>query len=463
MIEQMQVESMWTELQTQLEGDVIAPDDPRYDEARLAWNRNVMQRPALIVAARSAQDVCAAVAFARDHELAVAVQATGHGNVRPANDCLLILTRELNEVTIDPGAQTATVGAGVRWGAVLAAAQEHGLAPLLGSSPTVGAVGYTLGGGLGWLGRKYGLSADNVVQFEVVTADGRLHHASAEENPDLFWGLRGGGGSLGIVTGMTIRLFPVDTVYAGNLVYPAHLARQVFRHYRAWIADAPDELTTSVLVMNYPPVPQIPELLRGQTFVQVRGCHCGALEEGEALLRHWRDWQAPLVDDFKAIPFGQAATISNDPVDPMPAFTSGAWLRTLSDQAIDAIVDYAMPRGGSSPLIFAEIRHAGGAISREVGGKTAYGNRDAQFVLSLAGVTPTPAVRAHLVAHTEHLMAELRPSLTGGVYMNFLEGVESQQRIRDGLGRENYERLAQIKADVDPGNLLRYSFNVTPA
>lgn len=460
-MELTQVESPWSELQAQIEGQVITPEDAGYDEARLAWNRKVVQYPAVIVEAESAQDVATAVTFARQHTLGVAVQGTGHGNVRPADDCLLILTRQLNGVLVDPAAQTAHVEAGVKWGAVLAAAQKHGLAPLLGSSPTVGVVGYTLGGGLGWLGRKYGLSADNVLEFELVTADGQLRKASARENSDLFWGLRGGGGSLGIVTGLTIRLFPVTEVYAGNLYYPAHMAREVFRHYRAWIATAPDELTSSVLVMNFPPIPELPDFLRGQSFAIVRGCYAGDVADGESLLRHWRDWQPPLIDDFKTIPFSQAAVISNDPVDPMPGFNSGAWLRELSDEAIEAVVAYGLGTGGPSPLIFAEVRHAGGAIRRVDPATAVFGNRDAELVLSLVGVTPTPEAHQQLVAYTGQLKEALRPCLTGGVYMNFLEGVESQQRIRDGLVPGGYDQLSHVKAQTDPTNLFRYSFNVS--
>lgn len=453
---------MAADLEAMILGDVILPHDPRYDEARLAWNRKVVQHPAMIVVARTAQDVAAAVSFARRHQLGVAVQATGHGNVRPADDCLLILTREMDGVSVDPVAQTARVEAGVKWGAVLAAAQQHGLAPLLGSSPTVGAVGYTLGGGLGWLGRKYGLSIDNVLEFELVTADGELRVASTCENSDLFWGLRGGGGSLGIVTAMTIRLFPVTQVYAGNLFYPASMAEEVFRRYRAWIAAAPDELTTSILVMNFPPLPHLPEFLRGQSFVLVRGCYSGALDEGEELLRYWREWRQPLLDDFKAIPFSEAATISNDPVDPMPGFTSGVWLRELDDAAIASIVRTTLGEGGPPPFIFAEVRHAGGAIGRVAADSAVYGNRDAELLLLLVGVAPTPEAQQHLAATAEGLRAALRPFLTGGVYMNFLEGAESRQRIREGLAPGGYERLARLKAQVDPENLMRYSFNVAP-
>ncbi len=453
--------SPFAQLQMQVQGQVITPEDPGYDEARLAWNRRVEQHPAVIVVAVSAQDVATAVTFAQEQRMGVAVQGTGHGNVRPADDCVLILTREMNGVTVDPDAQTARVEAGVKWGAVLAKAQQHGLAPLLGSSPTVGAVGYTLGGGLGWLGRKYGLSADNVLAFELVTTDGQLRRAAADENSDLFWGLRGGGGSLGIVTSMTIRLFSVTQVYAGNLFYPASMAQEVFRHYRAWIADAPDELTSSVLIMNFPPIPDLPDFLRGQSFALVRGCYCGPITEGEKLLRHWRDWLPPLIDDFKTIPFSAAATISNDPVDPMPGFTSGAWLRELSDDTIDAIVRYAAGLDDPSPLVFAEVRHAGGAIKR-VGKETAvYGNRESELLLSLVGVAPTPEAHQYLVAYTGQLKEALRPSLTGGVYMNFLEGVESQQRIRDGLTAGGHERLTTLKAQLDPGNLFCYSFNIS--
>lgn len=452
-----------TTLQAQIDGQVFAPGDEGYEEARLAWNRRVAQHPALIVVAATAQDVATAVAYARAHSLGVAVQSTGHGNIRPADDCLLILTRDLNSVEVDPTAQTARVGAGTQWGPVLAAAQEHGLAPLLGSSPTVGAVGYTLGGGLGWLARKYGLATDSVLQFEVVTPDGQIRTVSETENPDLFWGMRGGGGGLAIVTSMTIRLFPVTSVYAGNLFYPAAMAREVFQRYRSWIADAPEELTSSVLVMNFPPFPELPEFLRGQTFAMVRGCYCGPIEEGEEMLRYWRDWRAPVIDDFKTIPFSQAAIISNDPQDPMPALITGAWLRELSDDAIDAILSHTVPSGGPPPLIFAEVRHAGGAIRRVAPETAVYGNRDAELVLSALGITPTPEVEHQLMAHTDRLKDALGPALTGGVYMNFLEGVESQKRIRDGLAAGGYERIAKIKSQVDPDNTLRYAFNITPA
>ena len=362
-----------------------------------------------------------------------------------------------------PPGQTAWVEAGAKWGEVLAKTQAVDLAPLLGSSPDVGVVGYTLGGGFGWLGRKYGLAADSVRFFEVVTADGRLLRAGETENSDLFWGLRGGGGSLGIITGMEIKLYPVSTVYGGNLIYPIELAKAVFSRYRNWIASAPDELTSSIALMNFPPIPEIPDPLRGQSFVMVRGCYCGPVEQGEALIQMWREWQAPFIDDFKVMPFSQVATISNDPVDPLPGLSTGAWLRTLSDEAIDILIQHLAPGDGPSPLVFAEVRHVGGAVARVNSQANAYGNREASLLLQMAGVTPTPEAHRHLAHYTAQIKAQLRPYLTGGVYLNFLEGEESQQRVADGFSPEAYRRLTALKAAYDPDNHLHSGFNILPS
>ncbi|MDX1417336.1 MAG: FAD-binding oxidoreductase, partial [Candidatus Promineifilaceae bacterium] len=237
----------WALLRGSIAGEVIAPEDAGYDQARLAWNLSVDQHPEVIVVPAQASDVLTAVQFASDHDLGVAVQATGHGVVRPADKALLILTYAMDEVSVNPAARTATIAAGAKWGKVLQMSHAYGLTPLLGSSPEVGAVGYTLGGGFGWLGRKFGLSLDSVNYFDVVTADGRAVTVSESEYPDLFWGMRGGGGSLAIVTGMEVKLYPVTTVYGGNLYYPIDQAQDVFKRYRTWIHSAPEELTSSIL------------------------------------------------------------------------------------------------------------------------------------------------------------------------------------------------------------------------
>ncbi|RIK41802.1 MAG: FAD-binding oxidoreductase [Chloroflexi bacterium] len=452
----------WADLQARVQGRVITPDDLQYTAARQAWNLTVDQYPAAIVAAQEAADVAEAVRFAREHDLGIAVQATGHGNVRPANGALLILTAGLDTLRIDPARQTAWVGAGLKWQRVLDAAQAVGLAPLLGSSPDVGAVGYTLGGGMGWLARKYGLSADSVHAFEVVTMDGQLRRASAMENSDLFWGLRGGGGSLGIVTSMEIQLYPVTTVYGGNLFYPIDQAQAVFVRYREWVANAPDELTSSIVIMNFPPIPDVPEPMRGQSFVIVRGCYAGPVAEGEKLLQFWRAWQTPLIDDFKPMPFSAVATISAEPIDPLPIFSTGAWLRTLSDEAIATLIRYGAAHNGS-PLLFAEVRHAGGAMARVQPEAGAYSNRGANHLLHMLGIASTPEVGIALRQHTDQVKSALQPDLTGGVYMNFLEGEESRQRVSQGFTPAAYQRLTRLKAVYDAENRLAYAFNITPA
>jgi hypothetical protein len=455
-------ENRWEQLQARIQGTVITPEDPRYDGARRAWNLTVEQRPAAIVMAANALDVVEASQFAMGLGLPVTVQSTGHGVIRPATDSLLIMTSLMKNVRIDAAGQTAWIEAGAKWGEVLEQTQAVGLAPLLGSSPDVGVVGYTLGGGMGWLARQHGLAADSVRFFELVTADGRLVRASQTENSELFWGLRGGGGSLGIVTGMEIKLYPVTTVYGGNLIYPLSAAGEVFRRYREWIATVPDELTSSVVMMNFPPFPEVPEPVRGQSFVIVRGCYCGPVEQGEELLRFWRDWQAPVIDDFKTMPFSQVATISNDPVDPIPALSTGAWLRALSDEAIDIITQAAGPgAGGPPPLIFAEIRHAGGAMARVAPEASAYSNRQAELLLQMVGVAPTPEAFRQLGAFTSQIKQRLQPYLTGGVYMNFLEGEESQQQVARGFSPEAYRRLVALKATVDPANRLRSGFAIS--
>jgi hypothetical protein len=401
-----------------------------------------------------------AVRFAKEQGLQVAVQATGHGVARPANGALLINTARMHGVKVNAESKTAWVEAGAEWGVVLEAAQVVGLAPLLGSSPGVGAVGYTLGGGMGWLARKYGTSADNVIAFDVVTANGELVRASETENDDLFWAMRGGGGSFGVVTGMQIRLVPVTTVYAGNLIYPIEDAKEVYVRYREWINTAPDELTSAVLIMNYPPIPEIPDFLRGQTFVQVRGAYTGDLTQGEALLQYWRDWKTPVADLFGALPFSQAALISNDPIDPLPGVSSSVWVRELDDALIDIIIKYAVAHNG---FMVAEIRHAGGAVARVDPRANAYGNRDAKLVLQLIGSTPTLEDLHNMEAYMSEFKQAMQPYLTGGFYINFLEGKEHRERIKDAYTPENFDRLTATKAKYDRDNVFGFSFNIPAA
>jgi len=450
-------------LRAKLHGSVIVPGEAQYDEARKAWNLAVDQHPAVIVTPHRALDVVEAVRFAHAVGLGIAVQATGHGVSRPADGAMLIITAGMTNVQIDAESKTAWVEAGSKWGPVLEKAQAVGLAPLLGSSPDVGVVGYTLGGGMGWLARKYGMSLDSVRSFEVVTADGQLIRASETETADLFWGLRGGGGALGVITGVEIQLYPVTMVYGGTLIYPIELAEAVFKHFRDWVQVVPDEFTSAVTLMNFPPLPQVPEFLRGKSAVLVRGCFCGPVEQGEALLKEWwLDWNPPLVNMFHPMPFSEVATISNDPEDPMPSMSTNAWIRELSDEAIDILLKHGISYNGSSPIIFTEIRHAGGAIARVSQDNNAFGSRDASLLLQMLGIIPTAEAAQFLEQRTSQVKRELQPYLTGTVYMNFLEGEEKWQRTQDAYSPETYRRLQAIKAKYDPQNTFRFSFNIPP-
>lgn len=454
---------LYPDLRSRIQGMVITPDQADYHRLRKPWNLIVEQYPNVIVAAENSNDVIKAVQFAAQQGLGVAVQCGGHGVIRNADDAVLILTAGLSEIQIDAVSKTARVGAGVKWGPVLQKAQEVGLAPLLGSSSDVGAVGYTLGGGMGWLARKYGLAIDSVVAFEVVTADGKLRRASETENSDLFWALRGGGGGFGVVTAMEIRLYPVAEVYAGNLIYPVSEAVEIFRRFRDWTAAAPEELTASIVMMNYPPLPFLPEMLRGKSFVMVRGCYCGTLDKGKALVDSWRAWKAPLIDDFIVRPFSEADKISNDPVDPMPARATGAWMKALDDAAIETLIRYGLAVNGPLPVTMTEIRMGGGAISKVDRSANAFGDRSAVYSLEMVGATPGGDAVSAYNLFTDQVKRELGAALTGTVYPNFLEGEEAWNRTQQCFLPDSYLKLKGIKAKYDPENLFRFSYNIPPA
>jgi hypothetical protein len=234
------------------------------------------------------------------------------------------------------------------------------------------------------------------------------------------------------------------------------------QRYRAWIRSAPGALTTSVVLMNYPPIPQLPEMLRGKSFVIVRGCYAGPVEEGQALLQSWREWQKPLIDDFKEMPFREVARISSDPVNPMPSKGTGAWMRALSDEAIDTLIRYALPQGGPPVLTVVEVRHAGGAISRVPQEASAFSLRDAELVLFCVGAAPTPEAFIRVGLYLGQMKQELGPALTGGVYMNFVAGQEARKRTKDGYHPRALRALKALKASVDPQNTFRYSYDIAP-
>jgi hypothetical protein len=442
------------ELRRQINGRVLTADDADYRSAVACWNLAAVQTPALAVVAEDVSDVAIAVRYAADAGLGIGVQATGHGFVRPT-DGMLILTTRMDDVTVDPVARTATVGAGCTAGPVLAAAQAHGLAPLLGASPTVGAVGLTLGGGVGWLSRKYGPACDAVRSFEVVTPNGCLVHASATENVELFRALRGGGGGvLGVVTSMEIELFPVTTVYGGSLVYPASAAVEVAEHYARWVGQAPDDLTTSLVFMNFPSLPRVPEPVRGQSFVIVRGCWSGDIAEGRRFVDTFREAMPPAMDLWDQMAFADSATIGNDPVAPMPVTGCGTWLNGLDGELAAAIASHTFPAGGPPPVVFSEIRHLGGAVSRNTNGDSVMGHRDRQFLFQFSAVATDG--RDAMTPAQDQLMEALGHYRSSGTSLNFLAGEARRAATSTSTEAAQHNSLASLQARLDPHDLMRF-------
>jgi len=301
-----------------------------------------------------------------------------------------------------------------------------------------------------------------VRRFEVVTADGQMRTASADENSDLFWALRGGGGGFAVVTAMEVQLYPVTTVFGGNLVYPAALADQVLRRFREWMPTLPEEFTAGFAIMNLPPLPMVPEFLRGKSVVMVRGCFCGPVDQGQALLQPWLDWQAPIANLFHPMPFLEVATVSNDPHDPMPSYTTGAWLRELSDEAIATLVQFAVAKDGPSPLISTEVRYIGGALGRVAPDANAFSYRHATMMLGIIGMAPTPEAHAFVDGYAKQFKGALQPYLDG-TYTNYMEGEEGRASASIAFSPEHYRRLAAIKATYDPGRLFDFSYDIPPA
>ena len=451
-------------LRAGLRGVAYAPGEEGYDEGRQAFNLNAYQHPALVVMAAGAADVVAAVRLARERRLGVGVLATGHAVAAPCDGGVLINTSRMRGVRVDPEAQTARVEAGALWADVVAEAQIFGLAGLRGSSSGVGVVGYTMGGGFAWLGRKYGFNADSVREADVVSADGELLDVSAYEHPDLFWGLKGGGGNFGIVTSMEFALYPLTTVYGGNLFYPVERAAEVLDLYSRWVETLPDEMSTAVAFMNIPPLPEIPEPLRGGSFITVRGCYCGDPPEvGEELLRPWREFGEAQVDMFSVMPYREMDRISMDPPEPLGVYTHVELLGDLTPEAIDALVKMAGV-GSNSPLIVLELRQLGGALARPPADLSPIGRRDSKFIMMGIGATPTPEVAQLVQANLARLAEEMRPHKTGATYLNFLElDGASPERVRAAYSPEDWERLVELKDRYDPENLFRFNRNIPPS
>ena len=444
-----------------LTGEVVLPGQPGFDDARQAFNLAADQEPAAVVFAGSARDVAAAITFAADHGLRIAAQGTGHNAMPlgPLTDTILLKTHRMNRVDIDPLAQTARVEAGTVWSDVVQAAAKHGLAPLPGSSGNVGVAGYTLGGGVSFLGRKYGLSASNVRAIEVVTADGQPRRADREHEPDLFWALRGGGGSFGIVTALELRLFPVTQLYAGILWYPIERGPDVLHAWRDLTrGTVPDELTTLGRFLRLPPIPEVPAEIRGKSFALVEAFHLGDQAQADELLAPLRALR-PVNDTIATITVPELLHVHMDPEQPAASLGDGLMLSRLPDQAIDALVSTA-GRNAAFPLASVEVRHLGGELGRGRRDNGALTSLQAPYLLYAAGITPTPDLAAPARAQIGAVEDALAPWMAAHMYLNFSE----TSRPRATLWTEPaYHRLRQIKARVDPDDVIRSNHPVPPA
>ncbi|MDA2894361.1 FAD-binding oxidoreductase [Mycolicibacterium sp. BiH015] len=429
---------------------VALPGEPGYERC-MPWNVAAPVNPAAVVLATSPEDVAGTVRFAAAHGFTVTVQATGHGAVGVGPDTILVQTSAMKHVDVDPLNRTARVGAGARWQDVLDAAAPHGLAPLCGSAPNVGVVGFLTGGGIGPLVRTFGVSSDHVRSFEVVTGEGRLLRAAPDENADLFWGLRGGKATLGIVTSVVIDLPPVAEFYGGAVFFDGPDAAAVLHVWREWCADLPETVNTSIAIQQLPPLPGVPEPLAGRMTVSVRYTAVGDFAEAERLLAPIRNAAAPLMDTVGVLPYAAIGAVHADPPDPMPVNEDQALLSELPAEALDAILAAAGP-GSQSPQVIVELRMLGGAMAREPRHRSAFCHRKAAFALTVIGVS-APEIVTMVVEHARAVTQAVAQWSTGGQMPNFAPSYDPARPSRV-YTEDTLHWLAALADRYDPARVL---------
>ncbi len=437
---------------------VVGPQDARWDQARRAWNLSVDQHPAAVAIPQSTQDVAAVIEVAREHGLRVAPQGTGHSAAPRGSleESVLADMSRLNAVRIDPERRRAGVQAGSQWQHVVGPAAEHGLAGLSGSAPDVCVTGYALAGGASWMVRRYGLAANSIRGADVVTADGGRVRADAASEADLFWALRGGGGSFGVVTELELELFPVRELYAGVLFWPQERAAEVLEAWSGWAAGVPEEMTSLGRLLNLPPLEQIPQPLRGRSFVVVEAAWLGDEAGGSEQLAPLRAL-GPEMDTFAMIPPPGLAALHMDPPEPVPGAGDGMLLSDFPAGAIGALVSAAGP-GTESPLLSIEVRHLGGAAGRAEPEHGALAGIDASYALFAVGMAADPGMKQAVLARLDDVQATLEP-WDGGRFMNF---TERSGKTGQMFSEEVYRRLRRVKSAYDPDNIIQANHEITP-
>jgi FAD/FMN-containing dehydrogenase len=430
------------------------PGEDGYEERRLPWQRRFDPRPAAILDARGVRDVRAALEIMRDNDLPLAVQATGHGAVEAADGTLLLRTAGMRAVEVDGQRWTARVAAGTPWSDVIAAAAPYGLAPLSGTSAGVGVAGYTLGGGAGLLSRAFGFAADSLLRADVVTADGELLSATADEHPDLFWALRGGGGNFGVITALEFRLHPVERLYGGLAMFDAARAPEALAAYRDWAPGEPDESSTALVVMTVPPLPQVPEAVRGRRVLALRALYLGGAAEAERVLSPlFAAAGPPLLNGMGEMTYADTSTLLGPPPPPTVAELHIDLFRELPDAVLDVVAD---PDGTAA----IELRHWGGAMADAGPGSGPCGHRDVPFSVVATAIAEDREGWSGAKAAADAVAARLRPHATGGTFLNFLG---DPARTPTAYTDADYARLAEVKATYDPDNVFRHGHNIPPA
>jgi hypothetical protein len=458
-IREMLTTTPLTGLSAQMTGRVVTPSDPDWDATRRVFNLATDLWPAAVALPRDVNDVIAAVEYAGANGLRVAPQATGHNAdaLGSLEDVLLVDVRELQDVSIDRGARRVRVGAGVKWERVVPQLSEFGLAALHGSSPDVGIAGYSLGGGMGWLARKYGLQTNSVTAMELVTADGRAARVDAENEPELFWALRGGNGNFGLVTAIEFAVYPVENLYAGVMFFPFERAGEVLHAWTELLPTLPDELMTWAKLLQFPDAPDVPEPVRGGSFTVIFGAFLGSEGEGRALLRPVRDL-GPAMDTFAVVPPAALGEMAMDPPDPLPLVSTTALLSDLPSAGVDELVSVAGP-GSGSPLAMVELRQMGGALARRSPGAGARATLPGSLAMLSLGVAEDEASAATARTYLEAVERAVLPYRTGD-YPNFVMEPADASSFFD---TDTWARLCRVKALYDPSDLFKGNHHIPPA
>ena len=449
------------ELESGLRGELTQPDDENYDEVRAVYNAMIDRHPRFIARCVDTADVMTAVNFARDNELTLAIRGGGHNvaGLGTCDDGIVIDLSLMKGIQVDPTKRTAHVGGGCTLGDVDHATHAFGLATPGGIISTTGVAGVTLGGGVGHLTRKYGLSCDNLISVDIVTADGRFLIASADENADLFWAVRGGGGNFGVVTSFQFKLYPVSEIFGGLVFYPVEKAGDVLRFYRDFIAEAPEDLGAFFAFQIGPPVPFIPKELQGVTMCAIAICYSGPMDKAEEIVKPIREFGPPAVEHVGAMPF-PALQSAFDAL--LPAGLQHYWKADFVNELSDELIEVHTKHGPQVPT-FQSTMHTypiNGAAHRVGDNETAFSYRDANFVHVIAAMYPDPADTPKNVAWVKNYWSALHPHSAGGAYVNFLME-EGQDRIK-ATYRGNYDRLVEIKNKYDPTNLFHINQNIKP-